>query len=187
GLDTEKFIEVFLRDLKLDNIQLQNYGGNHEMRIFLAALRNAPEFKERVQSLGIIRDAEADATAAFQSVCDVLEHVNLDRPVRPEQFVGNQPRVGIFLFPDGSRAGMLETLCLEAIGNDPVIECVIEYFDCVKRKVGALPNNLEKARLRTFLASRPRPHLQLARAIDAGYIPCNSSCFDGIKNFLRSL
>jgi hypothetical protein len=53
----------------LVGVQLQNFGGIQELKDFLKALRNSPDFATRVGSVGIVRDAETDPHAAFQSVC----------------------------------------------------------------------------------------------------------------------
>ncbi len=49
---------------------------------------------------------------------------------------------------------MLEDLCLKSVEDDPAMECVQEYFDCISDKLDDLPKNISKAKARAFLASR---------------------------------
>ena len=89
--------------------------------------------------------------------------------------------------PDCANPGMLETLCLEAVGDDPAVPCVQQYLACLEQRGLDPPGNLHKARLHAFLASRPRPQLLLGQAAHAGYWPWSSPAFDLVKEFLRAL
>lgn len=192
GKDTFAFIRSLSKQLGLSSAQLQDFGGVKDFSVFLPALLNTSGFRDQVRCLGIIRDAEDDAVAAFQSVCGVLRKAGLTIPKRPEEFTGGELKIGILILPDSTAPGSLETLCLQGVANDPAIECVSEYFSCLEKTLPILTNSptkakLDKARLRVFLASRKRPHLPLGQAIDAGFIPYDSSAFAHIKSFLQAL
>ena len=62
GNDQRNFFEAFIEHLSLENIQVQDFGGVSELRGFLRALVDAPDFRSAVQSVGIVRDAETSAT-----------------------------------------------------------------------------------------------------------------------------
>lgn len=68
GNDQRNFFEAFIDHLSLENIQIQNFGGVSELRDFLEGLVSSTGFRQIVQSLGIVRDAETFAGSAFQSV-----------------------------------------------------------------------------------------------------------------------
>lgn len=187
GKDAKYFFRSFIKYESLKAIQVQNFGGKDEMRGFLKALRNMSKFTHRVTSLGIVRDAEEDPTATFQSVSGALKDANLPMPSEPLERTGDNPTVSIFILPDNKTPGMLETICLQSVHDDPAIGCIDQFFTCVEQKVGSLPKNMYKARVQAFLASKEKPGLRLAEAADKGYWPWEDPTFDLIKKFLRAL
>jgi hypothetical protein len=187
GTDAERLFAALLQTLGLINIQVQNFGGNAELRSFLKALKNTPGFVGTVTSVGIIRDAETDPRAAFQSASTALVQAGLELPQQPEQFTAAIPRTGIFILPDALTPGMLETVCLKSVADDPATICVDDFFTCVEQTTGTLPGNLPKARVQAFLASRSRPGLRLGEAAQAGYWSWDHPAFDSLKQFLRAL
>lgn len=184
GRDAVEFFRAFLAELTLPSIQVQNYGGNNELRGFLKALRNQAGFETIVRSLKIIRDAEVDAGAAFQSVCSALAGANLPVPSRPLAPVGPRPLVNVLILPESAVPGMLESRCLRAVEDDPAMECIEQYFQCVEARMGRLPRMMPKARVQTFLASRERPGLRLGQAARAGYWPWDSPALQHVRQFL---
>lgn len=189
GQDAVVFFEALLREMDLAEIQLQNFGGVDELRGFLRGLQRRSGFAQMVVSLGIVRDAERDPMSAFQSVCSALRGAGLTEPSQPEIFEGDKPRVGVLILPDAMTAGMLETLCLRSVADDPVMPCVDEYFNCVEQQLASteLPRIIEKARVQAFLASRREPVSPSRWAAHRGYWPWESSAFDHVKRFLSNL
>ncbi len=93
GNDQRNFFEAFIKHLEIDDVQIHNFGGVPQLRDFLLALVDAPNFREIVQSVGIVRDAEESAAAAFQSVQSSLRHAELTMPDRPAIRSGNSPAI----------------------------------------------------------------------------------------------
>ncbi len=187
GAEGARFLEELLRHLGIsDTAEVRDFGGVSELRDFLDALVISPGFAG-VHSLAILRDAEKSASSAFASVCDSLHAVSLKAPGCPGSYASGTPRVGVFVFPDCSSPGMLETLCFSSVQDDPATSCVIQYFDCVEKTGRPRPTNIDKAYVHAYLASRPRPHLSLVQATRAGYWPWDAPAFDRLKQFLRAL
>ena len=187
GRDASEFFEALLRHLNLaTEIEVRDFGGVSELRRYLRTLVLTPGFTN-VVSLGIIRDAEADATSAFQSVCNSLSQSGLSVPRLPMVIVESKPRVTVFILPDCESPGMLEKLCLQTVSNDTAMPCVEQYFQCLQQRRRTLPTNLPKAQLHTFLASRPKSNLRLGEAAHAGYWPWEDPAFDKLKEFLCAL
>jgi hypothetical protein len=104
GNDARNFFKAFVTHLELEGVQIQNFGGVHELRGFLAAFVNAPGFGE-VASIGVVRDAEnvpggrvqtnaeTPAARAFRSVRDSLVQVALPAPRHPAEPAGEHPTV----------------------------------------------------------------------------------------------
>lgn len=187
GRDAEVFFHALLDDVRVTGVQVQNFGGKDELRGFLKALRNASSFSQKVTSVGIVRDAETDAAAAFQSVCSALNAASFAVPTQVLAPAGHSPQVSVLILPDATTPGMLETLCRRTVDNDPVIECVEQYFECVEQQTGSLPTNIDKAWVQAFLVSRSRPGLLLGQAAHAGYWHFDSPALDHVKQFVREL
>jgi hypothetical protein len=187
GNDADFFFSALLDELSLSEIQIQNYGGIDELKGFLKQFCKVSGFWEKVVSLGIVRDAETDPSAAFQSVSGALGATDLPVPQCPLDLTDTQPRVSVFILPDAETNGMLETVCLRSVEKDPAMFCVEEYFKCLKERLGFFPKNMEKARLQAFLASREKVPRMLGVAAKQGYWPWNSPIFESISHFLKAL
>ncbi len=184
GDEDKMFFEALIQHLGLRRIQVMPIGGKTQLRPNLRSLCNLEGFPTRVRSLGIIRDADDDPQAAFQSVRGALQSVNLPVPDRPLVRVGSNPSVAVMMVPDINTPGALEDLCLQAVDNDRAKPCVEQYFDCLKQR-GLLPKNISKAKIQAFLASRLEAGKRLGEAAQAGYWPWDSSAFDQLKKFLQ--
>jgi hypothetical protein len=194
GRDEGMFFEAALANhLGLTDIQVMPIGGKTLLTQNLSALVNDPLFPT-VQSLAVVRDADATAPAstvssaaqALQSVRGSLRHVGLPHPAVHGQFAAGAPRVGIFIVPNGVDDGMLETLCLLSVSTLPEFACVDGYFQCLQG-YQIVPNNLHKARAHAWLASRPEADKRVGEAAQAGYWPWDSNAFDALWAFVRSL
>jgi hypothetical protein len=186
GREEELFFGALIKHLGLENIQTMPIGGKEQLRRNLKALAVSPGFSE-VISLGIVRDANGDPDAAFQSVHDALQTVNLPAPDRPLMPVGGRPRVAVLILPEVGTPGMLEDLCLRAIAQDPAMLCVEQYFKCLQQEGLSLPDNMSKAKVQVFLASRPKAGLRLGEAAQAGYWPWNENAFEQVRDFLQRI
>ena len=198
GKSAFEFFKALLRRLQiLDQVEIRNYGGVDQLPNYLRTLPAIDGFR-RVTSLGIIRDAESNATAAFNSVHRAMEKAQSVKKLNPRLVVPSAPEkpciktsgipsVSVFILPDCRTPGMLETLCLDSVRNDPALQCVEEYSKCLVRSGFNLGAKSDKAKLHTFLASRLQPDLLLGQAAHEGYFPWESPAFESIKAFLMAL
>lgn len=189
GRDAVVFFEALLEHLQLSEIvEIRDMRSVGELTNRLHALKNMSGFAENVISLGIIRDAEAKGIKpAFDSVCNSLRQNGFSVPTRPAEVADGTPRISVFILPNCQGAGMLEDLCLQAVAGDPAILCVEQYFECLRGQGLALPNNLSKARVHAFLASRAKPDLLVGQAADTGYWNLDSPVYEPLKQFLQAL
>lgn len=153
GKDEERFFTALLNHIQLEDIQIIPMGGVQKFQKRFPSLKITSGYG-LVQSIGIVRDADNSFERAFQSVCGILQNNEFPVPVEPLNSVGANPRVSVFILPDNNQRGMLEDLCLSCVEDDPAMECIQEYFECLTQKLDNLPNNLSKARARAFLVSR---------------------------------
>src|ERR1041384_3570327 len=75
--------------------------------------QNDPNFLN-ARSVGIVLDVEGDVAAAHLLAAEAVAVLGGPRAFVPGVF-GGSPRIGVFLIPDGSTVGALETLCRRAI------------------------------------------------------------------------
>jgi hypothetical protein len=184
GKEEELFFGALIKHLELQNVQVMGIGGKATLRQNLKALTLSPHFAD-VIFLGVVRDANNDPGAAFQSVRDALHAMNLPAPERPLVPAGDSPRVAVMILPEEGVAGMLEDLCLRSVMQDPAMYCVEQYFECLRREGLSLPDNMSKAKVQVFLASRRRAGLRLGEAAQAGYWPWESEAFQQVRKFLQ--
>ena len=187
GNDQRNFFEAFIEHLSLDNIQIQNFRGVSELRGFLLVLVNAPGFRETVKSVGIVRDAETSAQAAFQSVRSSLENAGLPVPNQPERRAGSSPAVTVLILPGDNSPGMLETLLNETFANTPEEACINAFFECVEDSSGVPIQRPHKARAQAYLATKPEPHLSVGVAAKQSYWDLDHDVFSRVRQFLRAL
>ncbi len=184
GEEEVRFFHAFLSYLNLNEIQVEQYGGKNNLSAYLRTLVTPRAGFQNLTAIAITRDADQDADAAFQSVCAALRRADLSQPERHGEFTMHSPRVGVFIMPDGKSAGMLEDLCLAAQQADLAMSCVEGYFECLAQAQHPLPENMSKARLHAWLASRKLPDKRLGEAAESGYFDWENSAFDALKKFL---
>ena len=186
GENPRGFFEALLLHLGLaEAVQVQNFGGVDGLRGFTKALARTPGIAT-IEAIGCIRDAEAAAPAAPQSVRHAFRAAGWPEPEEAGLVAGRQPRVGLFLLPGSGRPGMLETLCWEAVSEDPAAPCVGSFMECLgERRIEV--RNPDKAKVQAFLASREAVDGRVGIAARKGYWPFHSQAFSPLKNFVTAL
>jgi len=189
GKDELNLLGALKDQLGIGNIEIRCLGGKYSFSTKLKSLMITPGFIS-VVSLGVMRDANSNASATFQSVCEALRNTGLPvptQPLTPAKADQGKPQVVVLIVPHGASKGMLEDICLQSVGEDPALTCVEAYFECLTRNLGKLPSNLSKAKVHAFLSSRDEPDLRLGEAAQAGYWPWTHQAFDQVRQFLSLL
>jgi len=189
GSRDKEFFEAFIRHLGLQDVQVHSIRGKGNMRADLRALKSRKAEFSKVIAIGIIRDADDDANAAFQSVHHALRELDLPSPEQPFHIIGDKPRVGVVILPSSNETGALEDVCLEAVQEDPAMSCVEQYFTCLHKKgvLNVEGRRLAKAKIQVFLASRDDVPLNLGIAAQKGYWPWNEEPLRRLGGFLCQL
>ncbi|MFC1947865.1 DUF3226 domain-containing protein [Chloroflexota bacterium] len=187
GQDDENLLFAVMKHLGLDEIQVINCEGNSDLTDKIRTIAATHGFRENVRSLGIVRDAELNSEGAFQSVCNALSNSGLGVPDEPLKSCTTMPRTTVLIWPHKQEAGKLEDICLQSIYEFPEMSCIDDFFECLKAKDIPEPNDISKAKVKAFLASRQEsvPHLGIAAS--KGYFPLDNAAFDDVKTFLRML
>jgi len=182
------FFKALLNHLDLQDIDVQNFKSNVELRGFLQAFANRVEFKDIVEAYGIIRDAEKHpAAAAFSSICSSIRTAGHQAPEHIAAFTSFNPRIGVYILPNCLDAGMLETLCLESVITTNMRGCIEAYFNCADSAGIGTPTNQTKAHTRAFLATQEIDEAQVGRAAQKGLWNWEHRAFESLKAFLRAL
>ena len=190
GNDQRNFFEALINHIQhisVENIQIQNFGGVGELRSFLETFAASDEFKYRVQSLGIVRDAETSARSAFQSVQSSLRNAGLPAPDRPREPVGDSVSVNVMILPDDSRPGMLETLLCDTLESDAISGCIDAFLDCARALPDADIRRPDKSRAHAYIATYPEPQSSVGVAAQKGYWDLDHSALSDVRRFLQSL
>lgn len=97
--------------------------------------------------------------------------------------------VTYLIVPHNRDIGMIEDVCLDSVRNDPAMECIDRYFDCIGEADTPGPRQvwMSKAQTHAFLASRDRPDLRIGEAADRGIWRFDHKAFDPLKDLLRLL
>lgn len=164
GMDVHGFLFHAASTFDRDDIQVFNFKGKDELRLFLENLANMENFT-KVNTIIIARDADTNVQSTVQSIRSALknaESVDLPIPTKPFQFSSaNGIKTAFILFPgldkNGKcRAGTIEDLCLETLADDPLLNCVDTFLECAKQNQ---ENNEElkhawKSKLHAYLAGK---------------------------------
>ena len=191
GIDDARFLDAFLNHINKSGIQIAVVEGKDNFRPFLSGtLVNSRNFA-RLNKLAIVRDADDNPQAAFQSLCDGLFQAKLPVPSRPwGEHQSDSLTVSIAILPDENSTGNLEDLCLRAIQSQaqsqPALSCVDQYISCLQASAVTL-NHQSKTRLHAYLAAGDRPGLRLGEAADASVWDWDSPALGQLAAFLGQL
>lgn len=185
GIDDAFFFEALITRLNLCDIEIWPIGGVRDFKKKLGILKKLSGF-EKIKSIGVIRDADENAAAAFDSVSQALRDNGLSAPDRYGHRSTETPLTSIMILPDGLESpGMLESLCLRAITDDPAMLCTEKYFECLhESRIYQREVDQDKAKVYVYLASKNKPDKRLGESAQAGYWPFDNEVFDNVKRFL---
>ena len=150
-------------------IQFHPYGGKTKLRDFLETFTSLSDF-DRVHSLAVVADADSNRSSAIDRIRGALRNAGLSDPPKPlEVSAAETPKTCWLVVPHESSGQMLEDVCLQSIKDDPALQCVDEFIDCVISNCSNPPkeNERPKARVHAYLSSRERPDLLLGQAAQA--------------------
>ena len=169
-------------------VQIVEAGGRtlFEARI-RAILQDAARRRVTLRAVGVIRDADTNAHAAWDSVHGALTRAGLQAPGTHGDFSDGHPRAGIFIVPDGRAQGALETLCKEAVSETPGGRCVERYLTCLENADELMSGNRDKSFAHAWLASRRDPVARVGEAARQGEWNFDHPAFGPLVRFIERL
>lgn len=181
GKDDEHVVKHICGSRQLGQIgSIKEYGGKD---LLLDAI--GTRLKESdLCALGILMDADTDISARWDAIKNRLRGAGFDNVPEIPDLSGTVllppvdtllPRVGVWLMPDNSLAGILEDfLAFLVPPDDPLFLHVNESMACIPAECKRYDElNFAKAKIHTWLAWQAEPGRPLGQAITSRYLDAN--------------
>ena len=172
GQEERRVFGVLSRQMEINDVQIHPYGGKNQLRSFLNNLVVDTNFPY-LSSIAVVMDADTDSDAARDRIRGALDSAGLPTPRSALSPTPNGVlTVSFLIVPHESGSGALEDVALASVSDDPAIECIDGFLECIRAAdlPGPNPTHLSKAKVHVFLASRERPDLRLGEAAERGGI-----------------
>ena len=182
----EKFVQHCLDD-DAQSVQVLEVGGKDQFRRHLALIKTDARARPNLRAIGVVRDADDSARSSFQSVCDGIRSVGYEPPGAHGEFSNAELPIGVFIVPDGSRGGAIETLCRESVRAESAANCVDEYLACLTRHAALRSRNEDKTFTHAYLAALEDPTARVGEGAQQGVWDFHSQAFEGLSRFIRAL
>lgn len=184
GPDDKQFFKRLLSQMPKSNAltanlsrsKIRTFGGKDKLSKYLIEVIQTPNFKY-LDKIWIVRDADYNMTESEQekgAPRRVLQSVNTaisnafsksSRELTPPELrdfmlpTDGRPSFSLMVLPnsDYSAEGSLETILLKALADDPMLCCVDEYFECIKKchaESEVARNREDKNRLSVLLSGK---------------------------------
>lgn len=185
GRDEQVLFEKILGQNWTNGIQVIDAGGINRFPGMLAALLAEARVKNiDLQSIGMVRDADEDASAAFQSICSAVSRNGLIAPPQTEVLSTGTPSVAILILPGNGAPGALEDVCLSSISGHPAADCIKSYIRCLRQRGVMESSNAGKTAVHAYLASKADPTSNVGRGAEHDYWDIGSPAFAIIRDFI---
>lgn len=163
GVDVHRFLIYACEVYQKSDVQVINFGGINELRLFLKNLSNMENFS-KVKTLVVACDAEINVTSTIDRVKSALNQKDIELPVPTEPFQfqqGDSSKTAFMLFPGPDESnqcqnGTIEDLCLATVSDDPLLNCVNTFLKCAEQnqKDGDILKHPWKSKLYSYLAGK---------------------------------
>ena len=168
-------------------IQVLDAGGKEKFKDNLETIRTLALKRPTLRSIGIIRDADDNPQGSFASVCNSLRSVGYEPPAAHAEFSDATPSIGVFIVPDVSQSGAIETLCRRSVQGEGAAECTDEYMECLTTNNALKSRNPDKTFTHAYLAAMEDPVARVGEGALQGVWDFQSPAFDALSQFVRDL
>lgn len=187
GADDKHLCIVLMDRLAVTGLYVDDACGKDNLRPSILGLHAITGFW-RLQKVGIMRDADSDADAAFVSVCGSLRDAGFPVPSEPGQFTQADPTpykpcFGVCILPGNRQPGMIEDMCVASVSGLPAFKCVESFTECVEA-LSDPPSNVSKSKALAFMATQGEVCGDIGLAATKGYWNFDAPCFEPLKSFL---
>ncbi len=173
---------------EFENVQLLDFGGVSGLSSWLTVFKSLDQSRVTVEKLGVIRDAEADATGAAEHVKSCLRSSGYPVPSGPDEIATavNMPSTSFLIVPVDQQSGCLEDACLNALVDEEMVPCAETFLACVDR---SNKNDAwrSKVKAHALISGSDKPALTLGQSARAGLWDFNAPSLKAIIDFVRKL
>jgi hypothetical protein len=131
---------------------------------FVAMFQTLNGYADKVNAIGIIRDAETDAQARCMEVQQVFEKHGLGVPAKSREVLAGNPTTGFLIMPHGETSGCLEHALLSAVNAKARLNCVKDYLTCADQKAKN-DNWRAKMQVHSLIAASEAPAATLGQSV----------------------
>lgn len=182
----EKFVQHCL-DGDAQTMQVLEVGGKDQFRRRFALIETDARTRPTLRAIGIVRDADDSARNTFRSVRDGIRSVGYEPPGAHGEFSNAELPIGVFIVPDGSRGGAIETLCRESVRAESAANCIDEYLACLRGHAALRSRNEDKTFTHAYLAAQEDPTARVGEGALHGVWDFRSPAFADLSRFIRAL
>jgi|HubBroStandDraft_5_1064220.scaffolds.fasta_scaffold180672_2 hypothetical protein len=184
GADDQALSALMIRHEGLENFRVHNMTGKTSWNRRIGVIAKQPDFQQNVTSLGLLRDADDDPGAAWDSCIGALKFCSLPTPREALELAAGTPNTAIMVVPSRTRRGAVEELCMDSF-PEPRLACVDQYFGCLGEN-GVAPTHA-KGRIQVYLAGLRDNPRDLVVACKKGLLDMGHPAFDELRGFIRAL
>ena len=191
GRDEVNLFEGLIRHCFTDfdrevQVQIEEVG-KESFKGRFGALTKAARKTAPIQAIGIVRDADEDASGAFASVCSAVSGFDYVPPCSHGNYSASRPSIGVFITPDGTKRGAIESICRQSLEGSPASQCAEDYLDCLKAHGALLSANHDKSFAHAYLASTRDPVARVGEGGLQGVWNFSSPAFAELYQFIVDL
>lgn len=168
-------------------IQVLDAGGKEKFKDNLETIRTLALKRPTLRSIGVIRDADDNPNGSFDSVCGSLRSAGYEPPAAHAEFSNATPSIGVFIVPDGSQPGAIETLCRRSVAGEAAAKCVDDYMECLTTNNALKSKNPDKTFTHAYLAAMEDPVARVGEGALQKVWDFQSPAFAALSQFVRGL
>lgn len=168
-------------------IQVLDIGGKTTLGRNLKTVHTLAPSRPSLRTIGIVRDADKKPVDSFKSVCDSVKETGYMPPSTHAEFSDASPSIGVFIVPDGSSLGAIETICRRSVQGEVVARCVEEYMDCLRTHDALKSEIPDKTFAHAYLAALRDPVARVGEGAKQGVWDFQSPAFDDLRKFVCDL
>jgi len=184
GDDEKNLFDSYFKEKKIDDIQIMPIGGKTKFKESLDLVRKDDNFKI-VDIIGIIRDADENPEAAFNSVQNSIRSCGFTPPTRQLVKTQSRPMWMILIVPSINTIGAIEDVCLKSVTDDCAMPIIDQFFINLKDKGCELPDHLNKSKTLCYLSSKKIYTNCVGIAAQKSIWHFDSPAFDNINELIR--
>lgn len=191
GVDDGYFLDEVLASIGANPSQVGVClaDGKEKMHVLLKAVLKSPSFTTgKIRRYAVIRDVDDSVQTCLNECQRLFTDAGEPCPAPNDFSVRSDGRsIGLFLLPNATSAGSLETLALQTVSGTPLLSATDSYLSSAVAHGGS-NDHIDKRRMQAFLASWAKPLCNgVGWATRKGHFDVSAPELGELKVFLTDL